>query len=361
MSTAQTWWLTNGKLITPRGIARGAVGIRGGRLAHVGAAPSHGDERIDARGYYVAPGFIDLHVWGEPEALSRELVTHGTTAFLVAVGPAAPREMRERLAALRRQRSDAGARCLGAHLEGPFLNPRRAGALPARWMRRPSVMELRQIVRAGRARLMTIAPELPGALAVIRWCRRRRIVVSLGHSQAEAPGALRAVEAGARAVTHVFNGMPPLHHRRPSVLDVALTDPRLITMAIADGIHLSPLAFRLLVRAKGQERIALVTDSIRWQRGGAVARGGAFFTRAGVLAGSDLTMMRALHNAMAFAGLSLWEAVRMATEVPAHVLGLWHERGSLEVGKRADLVVFDSQFHTSMTIVGGEIVYQRRR
>jgi N-acetylglucosamine-6-phosphate deacetylase len=152
--------------------------------------------------------------------------------------------------------------------------------------------------------------------------------------------------------------MRPLHHREPSLLDVALVDPRLTTMVILDGIHISPAAFRLLVRTKGIERIALTTDSIRHAGWEVVRRAGAFYTRRGTLAGSDLTMMNAVRNAVRFAGLSLTDAVRMATEVPARLLGL-RDRGVLAVGRRADLVAFDRRFRVLLTLVGGRVVFQR--
>jgi N-acetylglucosamine-6-phosphate deacetylase len=205
---------------------------------------------------------------------------------------------------------------------------------------------------------MTMAPELRGTRELIRWCRRHRVVASLGHSASNAEVARHAVDAGATAVTHVFNGMCPLHHRHPSLVDVALTDPRLTTMVILDGIHVSPSAFRLLVRAKGPGRIALVTDSIAQSGWDVVKRHGAYYTRKDILAGSALTMMRAVRNAVERGGVSLVEAVRMATEVPARLLGD-RSRGVLAVGRRADLVAFDTTFRVVLTIAGGRLVYQR--
>ncbi len=350
-------WLAHARLVTARGIVEGAVGIARGRIAAIRARAPGKAERLDLRGNYLAAGFIDLHVWGDSDRVAREAVRHGTTAFLTTLGPEPPPRLVARLAQLAKASEARGAWRLGAHLEGPFLSRQRAGALPTRWMRPPTAGELTALERIGGVQLLTIAPELDGAMAAIRWCRRHRIVVSLGHSVADAPTALRAVEAGARAVTHVFNGMSPFHHRRPSLLDVALTEPRLTTMVILDGVHVSPYAFRLLLRVKGPERIALVTDSIRHQGWDVVERGGAYHTRGGVLAGSRLTMIEAVRNAVRF-GASLPEAVRMATEVPAKLLGD-RSRGALEVGRRADLVCFDRHFRIDLTMIGGHVVYQR--
>ena len=353
-------WLVNGTLLTPHGVVQGAVKIRGERIVALQRSAPSSANRIDVRGAYVAPGFIDVHVWGEPATIARESPKGGTTAFLTTLGPALSKTLVNRIAERVQCRASTGAACLGIHLEGPFVNPACGGALPRRGMRAPTIPELKRLLLAaqGRLRLVTMAPELPGALEAIRWCRTHGVAVSLGHSEAASSMALRAVEAGAKAVTHVFNGMRPLSHRAPTLIDVALTDPRVTTMVIADGIHVSPRAFQLLVHAKGVERIALVTDSIRYQGWKAIARGGAFYTTTGVLAGSNLTMMRAVRNAVEFASLPVLEAVRMASEVPARLLGLERSRGSLTVGKRADLVVFDRRFRVLLTMVGGRIVWR---
>ena len=355
-------WLTHGQLVTPRGIVSGAVGIVRGRIAAIRARAPKGARTIDVRGAYVAPGFIDLHVWGDPAAVAREAVRHGTTAFLTALGPDEPRKLHDAVRRRASQATGSGAKCLGLHLEGPFLNAVRGGALPRRWMRRPTTTELARLAQSarGRLKLLTLAPELAGAREAIRWCRKRGIIVSLGHSEATAAEALAAIESGASAATHAFNGMRPFHHREPGLLDVVLTDPRLTAMAILDGVHISAYAFRLLLRAKGPGGVALVTDSIRHEGWAVTRRRGAYYTAGGVLAGSGLTMIRAVRNAVASGGASVAEAVRMASETPARLLGLSRQRGALRVGVRADLVVFDRRFFTvQTTLVNGGIVYKR--
>jgi len=355
-------WLTHGQLITPRGVGEGAVRVARGRIAAIRARAPRGAQAISVRGAYVAPGFIDLHVWGDPRVVAREAIRSGTTAFLTTLGPESPaRLLRDAAARAQAVGKTDGAACLGLHLEGPFLNPARGGALPKRWMRRPAATELGRLAQGagGVLRLLTLAPELRGATEAIRWCARRGVVASLGHSDATAAEALEAIDAGASAVTHVFNGMTPFHHREPGLLDVALTDPRLTAMAILDGVHISAHAFRLLLRAKGPDRVALVTDSIRHEGWSVIRRRGAYYTAGGVLAGSGLTMIRAVRNAVASGGASVAEAVRMASTTPARLLGLARSRGTLEPGKRADLVVFDQNFQICLTIVGGTIASQR--
>jgi N-acetylglucosamine-6-phosphate deacetylase len=356
------FWLSNARLITSHGIVEGAVRLASGRIEAIRkTAPAHA-KRVNVRGHYVAPGFIDLHIWGDHERVAREEARTGTTGFLATIGPEPPELLINDVVRLDRSDTGLGARCLGIHLEGPFLNPLRAGALASRWLRPPTSRELRQLVQhaGGRLKLVTLAPELPRGLETVRWLARRGVVVSLGHSDASAEVTQRAIKAGARAVTHVYNGMRPLHHRDPGLLGEVLTDDRLMATVILDGAHVDPVAFQLLLRCKGSQHLILVTDSIRHQRHPHRAAKGAFYTRQGILAGSRLTMIRAVRNAAAFGKIPLVEAVRMASLNPAKLLGLDGERGSLEVGKRADLVVFDRQFRVRMTVVCGQIVYQRR-
>lgn len=358
-----SFWLTNGQVITPAGIIRGGVGIRGGHIQSVGTGGPRSGTRLNVQGRYIAPGFVDLHIWGDPRRVAREEAKTGTTAFLTSLSPESPERLINRIVQLDLSPNGRGARCLGLHLEGPFLNPLRAGALAGRWLRPPTSRELRQLARhAGAAlRMITIAPELPHGLEAVRWLSRRGVAVSLGHSDADAAMAQKAAQAGATAVTHVFNGMRALHHRDPGLLGEALTDERLTAMVILDGHHVDPTAFHLLARCKGADGVALVTDSVRHQahRTAALSRG-AYRLKGGRLAGSALTMMQAVANAVRFGTLSLPEAVKMASLVPSRLIRESHRLGSLEAGKRADLTIFDRAFHVWMTIVDGHIVYQRR-
>lgn len=341
----------------------GAIKVSRGRLAAIRRSAPKGAKTVSARSAYVAPGFIDLHLWGEPSAVSRQAARGGATAFLIALGPEPAKELVRKVAQQAAIQAMPAAECLGLHLEGPFLNPVRGGVLPKRSMRRATTAELSHLWRAARGliKLITLAPELPGALSAIRWCRRHRVVASLGHSDADARQASRAVAAGASAVTHLFNGMRPLSHRDSALIDVALTDARLTAMIIADGVHVSPSALRLALRAKGPDRMALVTDSVRGTKSAWRLRRkrGAFFASDGTLAGSDLTMISAVRNAVRSGGASLEEAVRMASTAPARLLGLARERGRLAVGARADLVAFGSDFRVRFTMVRGRMVYQR--
>ncbi len=360
-----TTWLTNAQLVTPTRVVRGAVGIREGRLVAIRTGAPRGDRRLNVRGQFVAPGFIDLHIWGDPAVVAHDVVRGGTTGFLATLGPEPPELLVNDVVRVQAPAAQPGARCLGLHLEGPFLNPFRAGALASRWLRSPTSRELRQLVHHadGHLTLLTIAPELPKGLEAIRWCARHGVTVSLGHSDADATVTQRAVTAGATAVTHVFNGMRPLHHRDPGLLGEVLTDDRLAAMVILDGVHVDPIAFQMLLRCKGVRGIILVTDSIKHhhRRLQASAKRGAYYTKAGMLAGSRLSLIQAVRNATVFGKVPLPEAVRMASLNPAKLIGRADQLGSLEDGKQADVVVFDKRFRVSMTLVAGEIVYRRRR
>jgi len=354
-------WLTGGVVLSPAGPVRAVVGWSNERLLSLRGSATARDERIAVRGCYVAPGFVDLHAWGEPAAIAADGAQHGTTAFLTTLGPSAPEELARRLVAIRDQRKQVPG-CLGAHLEGPFLNPEKAGALPKRWIRAATHRELRQLGRVGdTVRLMTLAPETPNAFEAIRWCRRHRVAVSMGHTDADAAAASVAIRAGARAVTHAFNGMRPFHHRDPGLIGQALLDPRVSAMVILDGIHISPMTFELLLRCKGPEGLVLVTDAVGRAHGlWSSIDGGAYYRKPGVLAGSTLTMMRAVQNAVRFGKIAVHDAVRMASLNPSLLIGEARQRGTLEPGKRADVVVFDRDLRVVMTVIGGQIVYRRR-
>ena len=354
-------WLTDARLVLPDRVVDGAVGLQGRRIAAIKRAAPAGARRLRLAGGFLAPGLLDLHIWGDPVVVSEDAAHGGTTAFLTTLGPDAAGPLAREVARRAAITNWPGAECVGLHLEGPIVTPVRAGALPKRELRRPSVRELEKLARLakGTIRLMTIAPELPGALEAIRWCHRRGIVASLGHSVASYEDAIAATDAGARAVTHVFNGMPRLNHHQPGLIDAALTEPRLTGMLIADGVHVSPHAMRLLLRAKGSHSIALVTDSIRRQGWKVVQYKHAYYLRGHRrLAGSALTMLQAVRNTVMLAGASVSEAVAMASTVPARLAGL-ASRGVLAPGRRADLTVFDRRFAPVVTIVGGHVCYER--
>lgn len=265
---------------------------------------------VDADGCYVAPGFLDLQRNVAPDRLvdvARQLPATGVTAWLPTVVTSTA-DVRRRAVEALRSWDGHGARPLGLHLEGPFLSPARVGAHDPALVTAPVDEGWSS---ADGVALVTLAPEVPGALDLVGALVARGVVVSLGHSEATAAEARAAVDAGARMVTHLFNAMGPLHHRHPGLAGVALTDERLAVGLIADGIHLDPVAVDVAWRAAG-ERIVLVTDAVD----------GADRLPDGTLAGSRLTLDQAVRNLVAFTGCSPAAAVAAASIRPARVLGV---------------------------------------
>ncbi len=358
------FYITNARIVLPdKVIPRSTVVVKGRKIAAIlkGSSFGRGAVKINAGGNYLAPGFIDLHIHGDVERISRRQARGATTGFLATLHPAKPKALLENIAqVLARRKKVRGAKVLGIRLEGPFLNRSFSGALPPQALRQPDINEAKRIInRAGRAlKLMVLAPELKGAGRLIRLLRRHRITASLGHTGATYEQAKRGINGGVTHATHIFNRMRGFDHRAPGAIGAALTDNRVACEVIADGVHVHPAALKLLLKCKGLENISLITDSTAAQEYPLKRRkGNVFELRDGTLYGTALTLNKALKNAIKFLGLSLPEAVRLVTLNPASVLKIDRKKGSLSVGKDADLVIFDKDFKVKMTIVEGKIVY----
>jgi N-acetylglucosamine-6-phosphate deacetylase len=349
----------SGGLVVP-----GDVEIDSGRIVRLGAASANG------RGYAV-PGFVDLQVNGfagvdfaaaDAAAYDRAgeaLLETGVTSYLPTMITAAEESLLAALAEL--PAAGAGARILGVHLEGPFISPERLGTHPRAARRDPDRALLERLLDAGPVRLVTIAPELPGALELIDVLHERGVTVSLGHTNATLEEAEAAFGRGVRTVTHLFNAMRPLAHRDPGIAGAALARDDVIVLLIVDGVHLAPATAQVVWRAAAG-RVALVTDAMagagqedgRYVLGGVeveVADGTARNAE-GNLAGSVLTMPEAVRNLHAL-GATLAAAVEAATAVPARILGL-EDAGLLAPGAPADVVVLDDNLEVERVLLGGE-------
>ena len=383
---------TASRLYTPtEEILNPLLVIEDGRIievsAHLGKEAPGKVALVDFGDAVLAPGFLDIHMHGgagldlmraapaDLPRLGRFLASHGVTGYFpttVAAPLDATCTALERLAdAIEAAQYSSGtngdavqARPLAIHLEGPFLSHKRRGVHPPEYLLAPTIEIFDRLWQAarGHVRMMTIAPEVPGALEVIAEAARRNVCVSIGHSDAEMTIAQDAVNAGARHATHTFNAMRPLDHRDPGILGEVLTDGRMSADIIADGIHVSPPVVKLFLQAKGIEQAVLITDSIsatgmpdgRYQLGPIqVDVNDGKCTANGSLAGSVLTMDRAVRNVTQFALWSLKDAVRAATLNPARAVGLAAKQGVLAPGANADFTVLSRAGDVMKTIVGG--------
>jgi len=328
----------------------------------------------------LAPAFFDVHIHGAaghdimeatPEALStmgRFLAARGTGAFLATTVSAPLDATLRSLQGLARliERADGKgeAKAVGIHLEGPFLSHSKRGAHPSNRLLAPDIAVFDRMYEAaeGQVRLITLAPELPGAAELAGHAASRGVRVSVGHSDASAADTRRAMAAGATSATHTYNAMRAMDHKDPGILEVVLTTDELFAELICDGIHNMPELVRLWWRAKGPERAILVTDAMsatgmpegEYQLGGfpvQVAGGKAMVN--GVLAGSVLTLERALENFLKFTGATVEQGLRLMTVNPAEMTGFKDGTGTLAVGGSADFVAVDATGKLVGSVVGG--------
>lgn len=384
--------IIDGTVVLPNQVLpQSTVICENGVISWVGAGkdasiPS-GARIIEASGKLVFPGLIDTHIHGAHgfdvmlhgqdgiRQIASALLRYGVTAWLPTTLSAPHDDLLRALGWCREVvlSPGPGAHALGIHVEGPYINVNKKGAQPPEGIRPPDPHECRAYLDAsgGTIKLFTIAPELPGAPELIALLRGHGITVSLGHSEADYETALSAIRLGASHATHLFNAMPPMHHRNPGLVAACINEPDVCVEIIADGVHLHPQIVRLVVSAKGVRSTILVTDAMS-----AVGMPDGIYTLGahtvrvkrnlctlpdGTIASSMLTMNHAVKNAVAFAGVSLSEAALMASLLPAQVCGVAHRKGSIERGKDADLALMDDDFDVWLTIQKGRVVFEKGR
>src|SRR5947209_1889881 len=342
---------------------------------------------IDFPGMVLAPGFIDIHIHGGAghdvmeadssalAAIQTAMERTGVTSYLPTTVTAPEDRLLHALDHLGRavagnEQHKTGAVPLGIHLEGPFISHAKRGVHPPENLMQPSPQLFDKFWQAsgGGIRMMTIAPEIPGAIETITHAKQLGVCCSLGHSDASYKEAVQGITAGARHATHTFNAMRAFDHRDPGILGAVLTDEALTADIIADGVHVAPAALQLFLTAKSPERAILITDAIsatgmpegRYRLGTFdVDVKGERCEHQGKLAGSVLTLDRAVRNVMSFTSWQLPQVIRMATLNPARLLGITSQRGMLAPGRIADIVVLTPEGQIVQTIIGGNPVLQQ--
>lgn len=372
--------IINGKIILPGGCDEGGTVIFDETIKAVGRGLDTAgcDEVIDAGGAYVMPGFVDIHIHGymgedasDGKAkgllkISESLLKNGVTSFCpttMTVDMGAIKKALEtiRLLKAKTAKGEGGARVLGANVEGPFINPLKKGAQSAEHILPPNADFAAQ--NSDIIKLITLAPEMPGGISFIKEVKEKTaITVSIGHTMANYAEAKAAIESGASHITHLFNAMPPLNHREPGVIGAALENKNVTCELICDTFHIHPSLFEIMAREK-EEGLVLITDCMRagGMPDGKYTLGGQNVEVSGIkclledgtIAGSVLTMNRAVKNFADNTSLPLWKIVSFASLIPAGVIGEAEKIGSIESGKLADIIIADSEMNIKNVFING--------
>lgn len=368
--------LANARVVTPQGVHDGWLRVEDGRVAALGSGESaQGGEIHDVDGAWVVPGMVDTHLHGgaghsftdaDPEGIRRIIAfnrARGVTTLVGGLVAASPEDTVRQVSTLA-ELCDTGE-LAGIYLEGPFIARSRCGAHDPELLREPDTAEFDRWLKAGRGhvRMITVAPELPGALELIGAAVSSGVVAAVGHTEATYEQTLAAFDAGASVATHLYNAMRPLGHRDPGPIAAALGDERVTVELILDNVHVHPGAAGLVFDAAGADRVSLVTDAMSATGLGdgeytlgdlrvRVSGGEARLVESGAIASSTIVLPQAVRNAVRGLGVSVPDAVRSASSVPGAALGLV-DAGRIEPGGRADLVVLDHDLTVREVMHGG--------
>lgn len=375
--------LTNAKIVLPDRIINGAIVLRDGKIKKIYEGTMFGElGGIDVEGRYVVPGFIDVHIHGaggadamdnSEEALrtiSKFIVKHGTTNFLATTltsDKETLKEVLEKIGKLQNERIE-GANIFGAHMEGPYFDVQYKGAQNDKYIKPAGIQEIEEYlnVKPGLVKLFSMAAKGEGALESIKYLKEKNVVVSVGHSGISFEEVQEAVKAGISHATHTYNGMKGFTHREPGVVGAVMVNDNVNAEIIFDKIHVHPEAVRLLIKAKGVDRVLCITDAMcatglpdgNYKLGELdvyVGDGQARLVSNNSLAGSVLTMDKAFKH-MIELGYSIFDAVKMTSTNAAKEFGL--NAGVLQEGKDADIVLLNPDYSVEMTVVKGEIKFQ---
>lgn len=388
--------LRNANLVLPDETMEGAsLLVEDGRIERISGRAQDAEARLDETfeldGATLFPGFIDIHIHGAVGVdtnaanagglhnVARFLAKQGVTAWLPTLVPDSEENYRralegvDELIGAQDEQEEPAARALGVHYEGPFVSEHQCGALHTQFFktftRRDELSSLPRLQHAGAIHLTTLAPEIEGGVELIRELIRQHWVVSIGHTRASVDVLDEALQAGARHMTHFMNAMPQLHHRTPGPVTWGLLNDDVGVDMIADGIHLDPLTLKLIMRCKSAARVSLISDAVSptglgdgeydiWGEKITVEQGRTRNAR-GSIAGSVITMLDAARRMLSL-GVSAPDVARMASMNPARLLALDNDYGSIEAGKRADLVALDDEGRVRLTIVGGRVVKEKQ-
>ncbi|WP_054741265.1 N-acetylglucosamine-6-phosphate deacetylase [Cellulosilyticum ruminicola] len=371
--------ITNCQIIFKDKIEKGAVRIEDGKITAINPEIQKDEEVVDAKGMYLSPGFIDIHIHGAAgydtmdgtneaiNSIAKAIAKHGTTSFLPTTMTMSVAEINQTLKVIAQLMKEGakGVNVLGAHLEGPFISPKAIGAQNPKHLISPSIEAYDEMVKGCEEAVisMTLAPEVEGAEALIRYLRDKGVMCSAGHTKATYEEMMAAISWGVTHGTHLYNGMSAFTHREPGVVG-AIFDSEITTETISDGIHSDYAALRIAYKQKGTDKVMLISDAMMacCMPDGKYALGGqdVFVTNNaarlenGALAGSVLTLDKAIHNVHTNCKLPLYEVVKMATYNPAKFCSVEDHKGLIAEGYDADLVLFDENIKVSKVWIKGK-------
>lgn len=377
--------IVNGKIIVGNEILENKVLLFEKKIIDISdrenVCLSKNDHIIDAKGLYISPGFIDVHIHGSGgkdamdgeiesiKVISNTIAKRGVTSFLPTTMTMAKEHIYKALDVIEQAMNMdlGGAKVLGAHLEGPFINPKYKGAQKVDFIKNPSFDFIKGYENV--IKIITLAPEKDENFKFLKYIKENTdIVLSIGHSDATYEQAMAAIDNGISRATHTFNAMTPLNHRKPGIIG-AIMNTDISCELIADNIHVHKGAVNVLTKIKGKDKIILITDSMRagcmnngiWELGGqkVIVKNGSARLEDDTLAGSILTLDNAIKNMKNNIDASLCEIISMVTINPAKDINIYDKKGSIKKGKDADIAIFDKDINISMTIVEGNIVYQK--
>lgn len=378
--------IKNVKIISPYEILHGfGIKIKDGKIVDLNLEhllEDSGQEVIDGGGNYLSPGFIDIHNHGNSgydvmdtteqalDKMGEFHLSNGVTSYLGTIITSSYDDMMRAIENIVDYKNKANiSNLLGIHLEGPFFDIGKKGAQPEEFIKLPDIDDIENMLELskGKLKMLSLAPELKGALEIIEKLKNNNVAVAMAHTNSTFESAKKAIDHGITIATHLYNGMRSFNHREPGVIGASLTDDRVYCELIYDRIHLHDAAVNIALKMKGFDKIILVSDAMmaagledgEYQLGNqkVYVKEGAARLASGNLAGSTLNLQEAVYNMVKFLDLPIHEVVKMATLNPAKAINMVREIGSIRVGKRADLIIFDDNIEIKHAIVGGNLIW----